>query len=77
MRNIDIDPHNIGYEHVFSHVRLLILGCLVISRKKLIINQREAVYQSSGQLLRPFSTSDTPQRVMCGVMGWSCTRYGH
>ena len=41
------------------------------------MKQREVVYQSSGQLLRPFCTGNTVLKVMCGVMGWSCTRYGH
>ena len=30
----------------------------------------EDVSLSAGQLPRPFSTGSTPQRVMCGAMGW-------
>ena len=30
----------------------------------------EDVYLCAGQLPRPFCTGSTPQRVMCGVMGW-------
>ena len=38
---------------------------------------REDTSQSSGQLQRPSSITNTLFRVMCGVMGWSCMRYGH
>ena len=57
--------------------RLQILGCHVISKTTTTTNQKEVVYQSSGQLQRPFCTGNTVLKVMCGVMEWSCMRYGH
>ena len=40
-------------------------------------NPKEVWFLPNGWLLRQFCTRCTLQRVMCGAMGWWCTRYGH
>ena len=51
-------------------IRLLILACLVTWGRTTTTNPREAGSPLGGQLPRPFSTGGTPQRAMCGAMGW-------
>ena len=57
--------------------RLLTLACPMIWRKTTTTKPKEVWFLSSGPLLRQFCTGSTAQRVMCGAMGWWCTRFGH
>ena len=66
-------PHH----NLLHPYRSLILACPVILMEVSTTPLREAVFRFAGRLQRPFSTGSTPQRVMCGAMGWWCMRYGH
>ena len=57
--------------------RLLTLVCPDIWTRTPTTSPKEDIFHSSGQLQRPFCTGNTVPKVMCGVMEWSCMRYGH
>jgi hypothetical protein len=57
--------------------RLLTLACQGIFNRKTSMSHMEGKFQSSGQLLRHSTITNTPQPVMSGVMDVCSMRYGH